>query len=67
MLSNRARRISYLESLVNLRWQEEKRLMAILDGADSLSKKIRTRGYLAQIEAEITAELSEIEALKLKS
>jgi hypothetical protein len=66
MLSNRARRIAYLEKLIKLRRQEKKRLTDILEGNDSPSKKVRTRGYLAQIETEITAELSEIEALKTR-
>jgi hypothetical protein len=66
MLNNRARRIAYLEKLTNLRRQEKKRLMQILEGSDSLSKKVRTRGYLSQVETEITAELSEIEALKVR-
>ena len=63
MLSNRARRIAYLEKLISLRRQEKKRLMGILGKDDSLEKKARTRGYLTRIEAEIEAELSEIEAL----
>ncbi len=67
MLSNRARRIAYLEKLIQVRRQEKKRLMGIIESVDSMEKKLRTRGYLAQIENEIEAELSEIEALSHRS
>jgi protein-L-isoaspartate O-methyltransferase len=66
MLSNRARRIVYLEKLVDLRRKEKKRLVEILKNAESESKKLRTNAYLEKIEDEVEAELAEIETLLAK-
>ena len=67
MLSDRARRIAYLEKLIALRKQEEKRLMDIIESDASLAKKTRARGYLAQLLEEMKVEFDEILALKTRS
>jgi hypothetical protein len=66
MISERGRRISYIESILELRRQEEKRLQNIISSKRSIPEnQARANEYLARLLKEMKAEADELEALKL--
>jgi hypothetical protein len=66
MLSERGRRITYIESLLELRKQEEKRLQNIISSKRSIPEsRARANEYLARLLREMKVEADELEALKL--
>ena len=66
MISERGRRITYIEGILELRRQEAKRLQNILGSKRSTPEsKSRANEYLARLVEEIKVESDELEALKL--
>jgi hypothetical protein len=67
MISERGRRISYIESILELRKQEEKRLQSIISSKRSIPEsKYRANEDLARLLKEMKVEADELEALKLE-
>ena len=67
MISERGRRITYIESILELRRQEEKRLQSIINSKRSTPEsKARAQGCLERLLNEMKVEADELEALKLE-
>ncbi len=66
MISERGRRITYIESILELRRQEEKRLQSIISSKRSIPEsKARAQECLARLLNEMKVEADELEALRL--
>jgi len=66
MISERGRRTIYIESILALRKQEEKRLQSIIRSKRSAPEsKTAANEYLARLLKEMQVEAEELEALEL--